>query len=138
MPIRNVNRTVGTILGSEVTKRYQNTGLPDDTIEIHFTGSAGQSFGAFVPAGMTLRVEAFMIDPAPIAASLREVTKLRGDVALAIAALACHIRLCQFGHHVSGSSLRSDPYHIGRVRESLTMFGLVFPLLKTVRTGLKP
>jgi glutamate synthase (NADPH/NADH) large chain len=56
-PIRNVNRTVGTILGSEVTKRYANVGLPDDTIEVQFTGSAGQSFGAFVPAGMTLRVE---------------------------------------------------------------------------------
>jgi glutamate synthase (ferredoxin) len=52
-----VNRTVGTILGSEVTKRYANVGLPDDTLEVHFNGSAGQSFGAFVPAGMTLRVE---------------------------------------------------------------------------------
>ncbi len=57
IPIRNVNRTVGTILGSEVTRRYANTGLPDDTIDIHFTGSAGQSFGAFVPSGVTLRVE---------------------------------------------------------------------------------
>ncbi|MEZ4552367.1 MAG: glutamate synthase large subunit [Dehalococcoidia bacterium] len=57
MPIRNVNRTVGTILGSELTRRYQNAGLPDDTIDIHFRGSAGQSFGAFVPAGMTLRLE---------------------------------------------------------------------------------
>ncbi|MCC6236970.1 MAG: glutamate synthase large subunit [Dehalococcoidia bacterium] len=57
MPIRNVNRTVGTILGSEVTRRYANVGLPDDTIDIHFTGSAGQSFGAFVPSGVTLRVE---------------------------------------------------------------------------------
>ena len=57
LPIRNVNRTVGTILGSEVTRRYANVGLPDDTIDIRFTGSAGQSFGAFVPSGMTLRVE---------------------------------------------------------------------------------
>ena len=57
MPIRNVNRTVGTILGSEVTRRYANIGLPDDTIEVRFTGSAGQSFGAFIPSGMTLRVE---------------------------------------------------------------------------------
>ncbi|MSQ31310.1 MAG: glutamate synthase large subunit [Dehalococcoidia bacterium] len=57
MPIRNVHRTVGTILGSEVTRRYANVGLPDDTIDITFTGSAGQSFGAFVPAGMTLRLE---------------------------------------------------------------------------------
>lgn len=55
--IRNVNRTVGTILGHEVTKRYGGAGLPDGTIDITFTGSAGQSFGAFVPKGMTLRLE---------------------------------------------------------------------------------
>jgi glutamate synthase (ferredoxin) len=57
MPIRNVNRTVGTMLGSEVSRRYENTGLPEDTIDIRFKGSAGQSFGAFVPSGMTLRLE---------------------------------------------------------------------------------
>jgi glutamate synthase (ferredoxin) len=57
MPIRNVNRTVGTILGSELTRRYGGAGLPDDTIKIKFTGSAGQSFGAFVPRGMTLALE---------------------------------------------------------------------------------
>lgn len=55
--VRNVNRTVGTILGHEVTKRYRGEGLPDGTIDITFTGSAGQSFGAFVPRGMTLRLE---------------------------------------------------------------------------------
>lgn len=55
--IRNVNRTVGTILGHEVTKRYGGAGLPDGTIDITFTGSAGQSFGAFVPRGITLRLE---------------------------------------------------------------------------------
>jgi glutamate synthase (NADPH) large chain len=55
--IRNVNRTVGTILGHEVTKRYRAEGLPDGTIDITFTGSAGQSFGAFVPPGITLRLE---------------------------------------------------------------------------------
>jgi glutamate synthase (NADPH/NADH) large chain len=55
--IRNVNRTVGTILGHEVTKRYAGEGLPDGTIDITFTGSAGQSFGAFVPRGVTLRLE---------------------------------------------------------------------------------
>ena len=55
--IRNVNRTVGTILGHEVTKRYRAEGLPDGTIDITFTGSAGQSFGAFIPRGMTLRLE---------------------------------------------------------------------------------
>ncbi|HEU4513998.1 MAG TPA: glutamate synthase-related protein, partial [Nocardioidaceae bacterium] len=55
--IRNVNRTVGTILGHEVTKRFKGEGLPDGTIDITFTGSAGQSFGAFVPRGITLRLE---------------------------------------------------------------------------------
>ncbi|CAO5241546.1 glutamate synthase large subunit [Frankia sp. AgKG'84/4] len=57
MPIRNVNRTVGTMLGYEVTKRFGAAGLPDDTIQLRFTGSAGQSFGAFVPRGMTLTLE---------------------------------------------------------------------------------
>lgn len=57
VPVRNVNRTVGTILGHEVTKRYRGEGLPDGTIDITFTGSAGQSFGAFVPRGITLRLE---------------------------------------------------------------------------------
>jgi glutamate synthase (NADPH/NADH) large chain len=56
LPVRNVNRTVGTILGHEVTKRYADAGLPDDTIDVTFTGSAGQSFGAFVPKGITLRL----------------------------------------------------------------------------------
>ena len=55
--IRNVNRTVGTMLGHEVTKRYRGDGLPDGTIDITLTGSAGQSFGAFVPRGVTLRLE---------------------------------------------------------------------------------
>ena len=55
--IRNVNRTVGTILGSELTRRHGAAGLPDDTIRLRFTGSAGQSFGAFVPRGMTLSLE---------------------------------------------------------------------------------
>ncbi|AEW93521.1 MULTISPECIES: glutamate synthase large subunit [Streptomycetaceae] len=57
LPIRNINRTVGTMLGHEVTKRYGGAGLPDDTIDITFTGSAGQSFGAFLPKGVTLRLE---------------------------------------------------------------------------------
>jgi glutamate synthase (ferredoxin) len=57
LPIRNVNRSVGTILGYEVTRRYGGEGLPDDTIRIHFTGSAGQSFGAFVPKGISLVLE---------------------------------------------------------------------------------
>ncbi len=56
-PISNTNRTVGTMLGHELTKRFGGGGLPDDTITIDFTGSAGQSFGAFVPRGITLRLE---------------------------------------------------------------------------------
>ena len=56
LPIRNVNRTVGTLLGHEVTKAWKGAGLPDDTIKIEFTGSAGQSFGAFVPKGITMRL----------------------------------------------------------------------------------
>ncbi|HYJ77951.1 MAG TPA: glutamate synthase-related protein, partial [Actinomycetes bacterium] len=56
VPVRNVNRTVGTMLGSEVTRRYGGPGLPDDTIDITLTGSAGQSFGAFLPRGITLRL----------------------------------------------------------------------------------
>src|SRR4249919_1131279 len=56
-PIRNVNRTVGTMLGSELTRRWGRAGLPDDTIRIRFTGSAGQSFGAFVPRGISLTLE---------------------------------------------------------------------------------
>ncbi|GAA2802687.1 glutamate synthase large subunit [Mycolicibacterium pallens] len=54
LPVRNVNRTVGTLLGSEVTRRYGAQGLPDDTIHITLTGSAGQSIGAFLPPGITL------------------------------------------------------------------------------------
>ncbi len=54
LPIRNVNRTVGTLLGHEVTKVWKGAGLPDGTIDIRFTGSAGQSFGAFLPAGITM------------------------------------------------------------------------------------
>jgi glutamate synthase (NADPH) large chain len=54
LPIRNVHRAVGTITGSEISKRYGEEGLPEDTIRLHFTGSAGQSFAAFVPKGMTM------------------------------------------------------------------------------------
>jgi glutamate synthase (ferredoxin) len=57
VPIRNVHRTVGTMLGSEITRRFGGAGLPDDRITINFTGSAGQSFGAFLPRGITLRLE---------------------------------------------------------------------------------
>ncbi len=57
LPIKNTNRVVGTILGSELTRRFGPEGLPDDTIHLKFVGSAGQSFGAFVPHGMTLELE---------------------------------------------------------------------------------
>ena len=54
LPVRNVNRTVGTLLGSEVTRRYGAAGLPDDTIRVQLEGSAGQSLGAFLPPGITI------------------------------------------------------------------------------------
>jgi glutamate synthase (ferredoxin) len=57
LPIRNRNRVVGTIVGSEITRRYGPAGLPDDTIRLTFQGSAGQSFGAFIPKGLTLTLE---------------------------------------------------------------------------------
>jgi glutamate synthase (ferredoxin) len=57
LPVMNVHRVVGTILGSEVTKRYGEEGLAEDTIHLKFQGSAGQSFGAFIPRGMTLELE---------------------------------------------------------------------------------
>ena len=57
LPIRNANRVTGTMLGSEVTQRYGAEGLPEDTIQLHFQGSAGQSFGAFLPPGITLELE---------------------------------------------------------------------------------
>ncbi len=56
LPVRNVNRSVGTMLGHAVTKRWGGAGLPDDTITVRFAGSAGQSFGAFLPRGITLRL----------------------------------------------------------------------------------
>jgi glutamate synthase (ferredoxin) len=57
LPIRNIHRVVGTIVGSEITRRYGAVGLPPDTIKLQFKGSAGQSFGAFIPQGMTLILE---------------------------------------------------------------------------------
>ena len=57
LPIRNVNRVTGTIVGSEITRRHGAKGLPGDTIRLHFRGSAGQSFGAFIPPGMSLSLE---------------------------------------------------------------------------------
>jgi glutamate synthase domain-containing protein 3 len=57
LPIKNTNRVVGTMLGSEITRRYGAEGLPEDTIWLHFKGSAGQSFGAFIPPGLTLELE---------------------------------------------------------------------------------
>ena len=57
LPIRNTDRTAGTLLGYEVTRRYGGSGLPADTIRVNFTGAAGQSFGAFIPHGITLSLE---------------------------------------------------------------------------------
>ena len=56
LSIRNIHRAVGTRLGSEVTRQYGPAGLPHDTIQLSFEGSAGQSFGAFIPNGITLRL----------------------------------------------------------------------------------
>ncbi len=57
MPVRNIHRVVGTITGSEISRVHGSVGLPEDTIRIHFLGSAGQSFGAFMPRGMTFTLE---------------------------------------------------------------------------------
>jgi glutamate synthase (ferredoxin) len=57
VPVKNIHRVVGTITGSEVTRKYGAAGLPEDTIDIRFNGSAGQSFGAFLPRGMTFRLQ---------------------------------------------------------------------------------
>jgi glutamate synthase domain-containing protein 2/glutamate synthase domain-containing protein 1/glutamate synthase domain-containing protein 3 len=57
LPVRNVNRSVGTILSGEIARRYGSAGLPDDTIRIHLSGSAGQSLGAFLAKGVTLTLE---------------------------------------------------------------------------------
>lgn len=57
LPIGNTNRVVGTMLGHEITRRYEAEGLPEDTIQLYFKGSAGQSFGAYVPKGVTLKLE---------------------------------------------------------------------------------
>src|SRR5438093_245752 len=57
LPIQNVDRAVGTMVGGEVTRRHGPNGLPEERIRLHFNGSAGQSFGAFVPRGMTLTLE---------------------------------------------------------------------------------
>lgn len=56
LSIKNGNRTVGTMLGSEITRRFGNNGLPENTIDITFHGSAGQSLGAFIPNGLTIRL----------------------------------------------------------------------------------
>jgi glutamate synthase (NADPH/NADH) large chain len=91
--IRNVNRTVGTMLGHEVTKVHPN-GLPDGTIDLTLTGSAGQSLGAFLPAGITLRLEGdandyvgkglsggrVIVRPAPASALVAEDNVIGGNV----------------------------------------------------------
>ncbi|MGH2633730.1 MAG: glutamate synthase-related protein, partial [Tepidiformaceae bacterium] len=96
LPISNENRTVGTMLGSELTRRHGFNGLPDDTIDIRFAGSAGQSFGAFVPSGMTLRLEGdandyigkglsggkLIVYPPRVATFMPEENILIGNVAL--------------------------------------------------------
>ena len=94
LPVRNVNRTVGTMLGYEVTRRWGGKGLPDDTILVRFTGSAGQSFGAFLPRGITLRLTGdandylgkglsggrIIVAPAPDAVFVAEEQIIAGNV----------------------------------------------------------
>jgi glutamate synthase (ferredoxin) len=96
LPIRNVNRVVGTITGSDITRKWGAKGLPTDTVQLNFTGSAGQSFGAFLPPGMTLRLEGdandyvgkglsggrLIIYPSPQATFAAEDNIIVGNVAL--------------------------------------------------------
>ncbi|MDB6170122.1 MAG: hypothetical protein JWM88_2986 [Verrucomicrobia bacterium] len=96
MPIRNVNRVVGTIVSHEVTKKHGAKGLPEDTIRIRFKGSAGQSFGAFMTKGMTFSIEGdandyvgkglsggkIIIYPSPAATFKAELNMVVGNVAL--------------------------------------------------------
>ena len=93
--IRNINRVVGTILGSELTRRFGADGLPDDTIELNFKGSAGQSLGAFIPSGITIRLEGdandyvgkglsggkIIVSPSPSATFVAEENIIIGNVA---------------------------------------------------------
>ena len=94
LPIRNVNRTVGTLLGHEITKRWGGAGLPEGTIDITLTGSAGQSFGAFVPAGIQMRLVGdandylgkglsggrLIVQPHPFATFVAEENVIAGNV----------------------------------------------------------
>jgi glutamate synthase (ferredoxin) len=96
LPIRNVNRVVGTITGSEITRKWGAKGLPTDTVQLKFIGSAGQSFGAFLPPGMTLRLQGdandyigkgmsggrLIIFPSPQATFVAEDNIIVGNVAL--------------------------------------------------------
>ena len=96
VPVRNVNRVVGTITGSEVTRRYGAKGLPENTIQLKFVGSAGQSFGAFLPPGMTFQLEGdandylgkglsggrLIIHPSPQATFRAHENMIIGNVAL--------------------------------------------------------
>jgi glutamate synthase (NADPH/NADH) large chain len=96
LPIRNVHRTVGTMLGAEITRRYGAAGLPDDTVRLRFSGTAGQSFGAFVPRGMTMTLEGdandfvgkglsggrLIVSPPRDAAFVAEENVIIGNVAL--------------------------------------------------------
>ena len=96
LPIKNVNRVVGTIVGYEISKLHGLEGLPEDTITLDFVGSAGQSFGAFAPRGLTLRLEGdandyvgkglsggkIIIQPPPEADFKAEENMIIGNVAL--------------------------------------------------------
>ncbi len=96
VPIRNINRTVGTMVGAEISRKYGAEGLPNDTIQITFKGSAGNSFAAFVPRGMTMRLEGdandylgkglcggkIMVYPSPASTFIPEENIIVGNVLL--------------------------------------------------------
>ncbi len=100
LPIRNVNRVVGTITGSEITQKYGPSGLPEDTIHIHFKGSAGQSFGAFMPPGMTFVLEGDAND---------HLGKgLSGGKIIVFPPAGVHVRAGEEHHHRQRRPLRCD------------------------------
>ncbi len=121
MPIRNINRTVGTMLSSKVAKRYGHSGLPDDTIRVRFAGSAGQSLGAFLSRGITLELIGdtndycgkglsggrITVQPSPKFRGEPHQNIITGNVVLygAIAGEAYFRGNCTIEHHITGDDV---------------------------------
>ncbi len=130
LEVRNVNRVVGTITGSEVTKKHGAQGLPDDTIQIKFKGSAGQSFGAFMPRGMSFTLEGDANDyfgkglsggklavfPSPKATFPSENNMIVGNVALYGATQGRSVRARHGGRTLCGAQLGRGYRRRGRGR----------------------